>query len=238
MNRLSSLTAAVVLAVAAGTSSAATITLGGGSGFAGSFGANTTLAANTQDSVSFSASAANASVSGDVEVVNTGGNSLLLTLTNLTFTSTRNSAVTLTIAISQNYAIGDNTGWTGSHQFNGDVDFTSAGQSASIGSTSTHQSTALPDLLQNVNAAGPGNVLLNRGQGAATIINPVSNPYNITTIYTFVLNRGASGSVVLHLPNSGVDQASRSGVIPLPSASLAGLAGLFGVAGIRRRRAV
>jgi hypothetical protein len=60
----------------------------------------------------------------------------------------------------------------------------------------------------------------------------------IHNIYTFTLTRGASGTVTLNLPNSGVDQASAANAIPLPPAGLAGLAGLAGVMGFGRIRRV
>jgi hypothetical protein len=232
--RGSVLAAAVFLAGSAGSAVAATITLGGGV-LSGNFGSNNVLAPDTIDTVHFTASATGTTVAGDVEVTNVFGCSLLLTLTNFSFSSSRNTPTTLTIDIAQNYSIITTNDWTGSHQFNGNVDFSAAGQMASISSVSTHETTSLPDLLQNATAAGPGTVPINRGQGPATIITPVAGNYTIHNIYTFTLTRGATGTVNLILPNSGVDQAT-CGLIPLPSGGLAGLAGLLGVTSFGRRR--
>lgn len=232
--RGSALAAACVLALGAGPASAITIMLGGGV-YSGNFGAANTLGINSLDTVHFTSSATGTTVTGDVEASNVGGNLLLLTLTNFVFTSARSTAITLTIDICEMYNISSTIGWTGSHQFNGNVDFSAAGQSASIGSVSSHETTMLPDLLQSVTAAGPGTVPISRGQGPATNVTPVTAPFMIHNIYTITLTRGSSGTVVLNLPNSGVDQASTN-VIPLPSASLSGLAGLVGLIGFKRIR--
>ena len=235
MKTLSSLLAAAVLAAAAGSASGALVTIGGN--FSGSFGNSNVLAINANGSTSISGNISGASFNGVVNASSfDGGCNLLLTLTQFNFTSSRNTPTTLTVTIVQDYAIPTAGAWTGSHQFNGDATFTNAGQSAALTSTSTHESTNLPTLNQSETAGGPGTVVFNRGQGPTTIINPVSAPYRIATTYTFVLTRGASGSVSFNLPDSGVDQASCVLPVPLPSAGLAGLAGMLGVAGIRRRR--
>ncbi|MGE3109764.1 MAG: hypothetical protein AB7G11_06660 [Phycisphaerales bacterium] len=235
MKTLSSILAAAILAAAAGSASGALVTIGGN--FGGSFGNSNVLAVNGQSSTSISGNIGGASFSGVVNASSfDGGCNLLLTLTQFSFTSSMSGNVTLTVTIVQDYDIPVALGWTGSHQFNGDANFSGAGQSASLNVTSTHETTALPTLNQAEVAGGPGTVVFNRGQGPTTVVTPVATPYRIATTYTFVLNRGATGSVVFNLPDSGVDQASCVQPIPLPSAGLAGLAGILGVAGIRRRR--
>ncbi len=235
MKTLSSILAAAVLAAAAGSASGALVTIGGN--FGGSFGNSNVLAINGQGSTNISGNISGASFSGVVNASSfDGGCNLLLTLTQFQFSTTRSNPTTLTITIVQDYAIPVAAGWTGSHQFNGDANFTNAGQSASLNVVSTHEGTALPTLNQSETAGGPGQIAFSRGQGPTTVVNPVSNPYRIATTYTIVLTRGAAGSVLFNLPDSGVDQASCVQHIPLPSAGLAGLAGILGVAGIRRRR--
>jgi len=225
--------AVLVLAASAGSASAALITISGGT-FAGSFGTNDVLAQNSQNVVQIVGATSNASFVGDVEVANlNNGTSLLLTLTNFIFTSESNTPLVLTIDITQDYDVAGIFGWTGSHQFNGNMDFTAAGQVGNLFVTSQHEGTNLPDLLQNEVAAGPGIVTLNRGQGAATIIAPVTNPYTIRTVYTMTLTAGSAGPVSLVLPNSGVDQAS---LIPVPSSAVAMLLGMGGMAKLGRNR--
>jgi hypothetical protein len=237
MKTLSSVLAAAVIAAAAGSASGAFVTIGGGNFGAANFGNNNVLAINSSGSTNISGTISGASFTGVVNASSfDGGCNLLLTLTQFTFTTSRVGTTNLTITIVQDYAIPQNGTWTGSHQFNGDANFSAAGQSASLGVTSQHEGTSLPNLNQSETAGGPGQVVFNRGQGPTTLINPVSDPYRISTVYTFALTRGASGTVTFNLPDSGVDQASCILPVPLPSAGLAGLAGMLGVAGIRRRR--
>lgn len=226
-----SVVACVGLAI--GTSaSAAIITVSGD--FNGSFGTSDVLPINTQSTNTLSGSLSGATFSGVVNAASfDDGCNILLTFTQFAFTSTRNGPVTLTFTIVQDYTVPSAFAWTGSHQFNGDANFTTAGQSASLLVTSTHETTDLPTLGQNEVAPGPGAVTLNRGQGPTTVINPVDLVYRISTTYTMTLNAGASGSVTLNLPDSGVDQASC--IIPAPGAGVA-LLGLVGAAGARRRR--
>lgn len=235
MKTLSSILAVAVLAAAAGSASGALVTIGGN--FSGTFGNSNVLAINGQGSTNINGSISGASFSGVINASSfDGGCNLLLTLTQFSFTASRSGTTTLTITIVQDYAIPAAGAWTGSHQFNGDANFTAAGQTASLNSVSTHESTSLPTLNQSETSGGPGTVVFNRGQGPTTIVNPVSDPYRIATTYTITLNRGATGSVTFNLPDSGVDQASCVQPVPLPTAGLAGLAGMLGVAGFRRRR--
>lgn len=215
------------------SASAAIITLGGD--FNGSFGNTNVLAINGQSTNTLSGSLQDVTFAGVVNAASfDDGCNLLLTFTQFSFTSTRNTPVTLSVTIIQDYDVPVNSiAWTGSHQFNGDVTFSNAGQMASLNVVSRHETTNLPELQQVENAGGPGTITLNRGQGPTTVVNPFDAVYRIETTYTMVLAAGATGSVTLNLPDSGVDQASC--VVPAPAAGLS-LLGLAGIAGLGRRR--
>ncbi len=228
--------AAFVIACAglvASSASAAIVTVSGD--FAGTFGNTDVLGINTQSSNVLSGSIDGASFAGVVNAASfDDGCNLLLTFTQFSITTTRPGPVTLEVTIIQDYVIPVAL-WTGSHQFNGDANFSAAGQAASLNVVSRHETTNLPQLAQSEVAIGPGNVAFSRGQGPTTVINPIDGTYRIETTYTMVLNAGVSGSVTLNLPDSGVDQAS---CVPIPGpAAGVSLLGLLGAAGsIRRRR--
>ncbi|MGE3108238.1 MAG: hypothetical protein AB7G11_09845 [Phycisphaerales bacterium] len=192
------------------------------------------LPINTQGSTFVSGSIPGASFTGVVNSASfNDGCNLLLTFTQFSLTTTLSTPVTLEVTIVQDYDAMTAL-WTASHQFNGDANFTAAGQMASLNVVSTHESTNLPELGQIEVAAAPGTVPFARGQGPTTVIDPVSGVYRMSTTYTIVLAAGASGSVTFNLPDSGVDQAS---CVPIPGpAAGVSLIGLLGAAGTVRRR--
>jgi LPXTG-motif cell wall-anchored protein len=228
--------AALAILVAASSSQAALITLGGD--FAGTFGNGNLVALNSAGQRTFSQTLGDASVSGTVRFSNTffdGVQATELTLTNFTYSSTSTQPRTLSVRIVQDYLLhGDMVSGTASHQANGNINYSAVGQVVTASITSQHESTALPTLFVNPNGVGIGSapiaVPIARGQGPVTSLS-VSGPlYTIDTTYTFVISAfGSSLSVVL--PDSGVDTAT---LIPTPaSAALLGLGGLLAT---RRRR--
>lgn len=227
--------AAFAFLVAAASSNAALVTLGGD--FSGTFGNGNLIALNSAGQRTFSQSLGDASVSGTVRFSNTffdGVQSVELTLTNFTYSSTSNSPRTLSVRIVQDYLLhGNMVSGTASHQANGNINYSAVGQVVTASIASQHESTALPTLFVNPNGAGAGFagvVAIARGQGPVTPLS-VSGPlYTIDTTYTFVLSPfGSSVSVVL--PDSGVDTAT---LVPTPaSAALLVVGGLFAA---RRRR--
>lgn len=227
--------AVFALLVAAASSNAALVTLGGD--FSGTFGNGNLININSAGQNTFSQSLGDASVSGTVRFSSFFfGNeqSIELTLTNFTYSSTATSPRTLSVRIVQNYLLqGDMVSGTGSHQVNGNINYSAVGQVVTASIASQHESTALPTLFVNPNGVGAGfagGVPIARGQGPVTPLS-VSGPlYTIDTTYTFVLSAfGSSLSVVL--PDSGVDTAT---LVPTPaSAALLVMGGLFAA---RRRR--
>lgn len=227
--------AALALFVAATSSHAALITLGGD--FAGTFGNGNLIALNSAGQRTFSQNLGDASVSGTVRFSNTffdGVQQIELTLTSFTYTSSSTQSRTLSVRIVQDYLLhGDMVSGTASHQVNGNATFSAAGQILTGSIASQHESTALPTLLVNPNGAGAGSAgqsNIARSQGPATPLS-VSGPlYTIDTTYTFVIN-AFGGQTSINLPDSGVDNAT---LIPTPaSAALLGMAGLLAA---RRRR--
>lgn len=233
-----------LLALTAGTANAVEVTVTGAVniptfGSVGPLGINSTM----QNDILLTQSG-NASLVGVARAANTSsGNQQILSLTLTAFTFTANAAGTynLSVTITQDYALEPTAmSATGSHQLNGNIDFSAAGQQATVTSTSVHESTNLPFLTTGaVNSAGPGVVGIDVGQGPTTPITLIGDVYRITNTYTFQIVLAAAGTVAIDLPDSGVDNAAIT-LIPLPPAGLAGLGGLafVGAGAILRRRSL
>jgi hypothetical protein len=224
-----------ILAAAAGIANAAQVNVTGA--HTTSATGNNLIGVNQAFQNSFSSGSGNNSVTGVVRFSNTfdGSNQVLeLTLTNFTWTSNATSPVTLRVDITQDYTIQAGVeNATGSHQLNGNVNFSAAGQSATVVNSSTHESTALPTLSYN---SGVDGLSISKGQGPTTAVAVTGAVYTISASYLFTLSaNGAVASIVL--PDSGVDNATLT-LIPLPPAGWAGLGGLafVGGASIARRR--
>lgn len=234
MKKILALSVVGAAALAAGTASAATIQLGGGT-LTGNFGNAAAQGLNSSSDFLFNAASGGTSVSGRVQAANFGS-SLFLTLTDLDFTTTSTSSVTLTVRIIADFVLAPTAiQATASHQINGNTAGSVVG--ATVQKDSLHESTNLAQLFVGP-ITGSGNILINDGSGAAVPVPFAGSIYTIDTLYTFTLARGtasASGSIVL--PNSGVDQVTLT-VIPLPPATYAGLGSLaiLGAGAFVRRR--
>jgi len=232
----------LALVAAAGMAQAATVVVNGGSTQGPGVGP---VAINSGGQFSFSGSAANNSWNGIARWSNTADQSqqcLALTLTNFTFTGTGQTDQTITIAIVQDYVLdGGAISGTASHQLNGTVNFSAAGQLATGTVVTNHNAGGAATVLNNnfnpgnVLSSGAGTTPINRG----TLSLPVqvaSNVWRIATTYTFTIN-AAGGTTSIFLPDSGVDNACLA-LVPLPPAAFAGLGGLalVGVGAAIRRR--
>lgn len=227
------LIAAGVIALAAGAASASSISIGGSAGLTGAFGSGAVAVGGSYQQP-FSSSFGGSSVTGTVQASNFG-NSLFLTLTDLDYTTTSLTPITLTVHIIQDYVLSPlAVSATASHQINGNITGTFGGARIQQ-SPDLHESTLLAALDTGV-LTTPG--AFNAGSGAAIPVGLIGSVYTIDTTYTLTLFRGTGPSATILLPNSGVDQVSIV-VAPLPPATYAGLGTLAmlgaGVA-IRRRR--
>lgn len=233
------------LILAAGSASAATINVTGAYNL--NAGSAAAIGVNAAGQHSFSQGSGSDFVSGVVRFSNTsegnGSQVFELTLTSFTFSSAAQGPVTLAIRIVQDFVIdGVALSATGSHQVNGNANFSAAGQIVTASITSTHEATELPTLQVNPGAVGIGSgpitTVIARGQGPTTPVAVSGGIYTIDTTYTFTLNAFGNGPVSVVLPDSGVDNATLL-LVPLPPAAWAGLGGLAFVGGgaaIRRRR--
>jgi hypothetical protein len=233
---------ALALALAAGAANAAEVTVSGAVNVP-TFGSTGPLAigSTVQNDIALTTNG-NASVVGVVRASSTSGSLtqvLELTLTSFTFTAAAAGQYSLTVNIAQDYVIDPNAiSATGSHQLNGNVDFSGLGQFAQVSSSSVHEATNLPDITTGVIAStGAGTQGFNVGQGPTTAVALVGNIYRIATTYTFSIAFTTPGSVSIDLPDSGVDNATLT-IIPLPPAAFAGLGGLafVGLGATLRRR--
>jgi hypothetical protein len=242
-NLLTGSLAALILA--AGSATAATINVSGAYNL--NAGNANAIGVGSAGQHSFSQGSGNDFVSGVVRFSNTSegnGNQFFeLTLTSFTFSSAAQGPVTLSIRIVQDFIIDGTVGSaTGSHQVNGNANFSAAGQVVTASIISRHEETELPTLVVNPGAvgigSGPVQTIINRGQGATTPVTVSGGIYTIDTTYTFTLNALGLGPVSIVLPDSGVDNATLL-LVPLPPAAWAGLGGLAFVSGsaaLRRRR--
>ena len=218
------------LALVAGTQAAQVSVTGA---LATNAGAAGTLATNSNTAINFSASAGGASVMGLVQATSTViGDIQIMTLVLTNFNYSSNANGSITVVVSQDYAIGAPVASaTGSHQFNGN---TTGTRNGNLVVNSAHEATALPQISNSF--AGPANPF-GAQQGATTNVGVIGNVYSILATYVFTFNGGtATGSVIL--PDSGVDNATLV-LVPLPPAAYAGIGGLALVglvAGIRRRK--
>ena len=133
---------AAALALAAG-SQAAQVSVTGA--LATSAGAAGTLAVNNETAIVFSASSGSASVTGTVQASSTRVGDVqvsTLVLTNFIYTSSANGSIT--VVVSQDYAIGGPvSSATGSHQFNGN---TTGTRNGSLVVDSLREATPLPQI--------------------------------------------------------------------------------------------
>ncbi|MFN5945121.1 MAG: hypothetical protein ACK46I_08570, partial [Phycisphaerae bacterium] len=175
-----------VLAAAAGIANAAQVNVSGA--HVTSATGNNLIGVNQAFQNSFSAGSGSNSVAGVVRFSNTfdGSNQVLeLTLTNFTWTSNATGTVSLRVDITQDYTIQAGVeNATGSHQMNGNVSFSAAGQSATVVNNSTHESTVLPTLSYN---SGVDGLNINKGQGPTTAVGVSGSVYTITASYLFTL---------------------------------------------------
>jgi hypothetical protein len=232
----------LALALVAGAAQAATVQVNGGAVQGPGVGP---AAINTGGQFSFNGSAGNGSWNGVARWSNTADQSqqcLELTLTNFTFTATGQSNEVLSITIVQDYVLDPGAlAGTASHQLNGSVNFSQAGQLAQGTVVSNHSAGGAPTVLNNNFNSGGG---LSSGAGISPIsrgtpslpVQIASNIWRIATTYTFTLN-AAGGTVSVFLPDSGVDNTCLA-LVPLPPAAFAGLGGLalVGVGAAIRRR--
>ncbi len=232
----------LALVLAAGAAQAATVQVNGG----GLQGPGVGPAAiGTGGQFSFSGSGQNNSWNGIARWSNTADQNqqcLELTLTGFTFTGTGQSNETITIALVQDYVLDPGAiDGTASHQLNGSVNFSSAGQLATGTVVSTHNAGGAPTVINN--GFNPGNALSsgagvsNLQRGTASVpVQIAGNIWRIATTYTFTVN-AAGGTVSINLPDSGVDNTCLA-LVPLPPAAFAGMGGLalVGVGSALRRR--
>ncbi|MFO0831143.1 MAG: hypothetical protein U0637_04770 [Phycisphaerales bacterium] len=219
----------VALAAAAGTAQAATVNVTGSLATNANSGVSV-LSMGGTTGTTFSASNANASVTGIIaasSVLINGQLTLELRLTGFNYTSSGDGSITVTV--SQDYDCGSPSGpATASHQFNGN---TTGTRNGSVSLASNHESTALPNISTNFT----GTQTISAGQGATTIVPITGNIYSIVATYVFTFSGGqGSGSIIL--PDSGHDDTLIV-LVPLPPAAYAGMGGLAlaGFAAFRRR---
>jgi hypothetical protein len=228
-------------ALLGGSAMAAQVTVAGTHNIA-TTGTTGPLGVDRVTGMSFMSGSGNDFVRGTVNasnifVASEGKQYLQLTLTSFEWRSTSNSDVMLTVNLVQDYTVaGTVASATGSHQLNGNVNFSAANQLARVSADSMHEGTRLPVITYDRTSAGAGTQTINVGQGQTTPVT-VSGVYRIMTTYTFTIN-ARSGVVSIILPDSGVDDATIC-LVPLPTSAYAGLSCLAGVglmAWQRRRR--
>ncbi len=230
----------LALALAAGAAQAASVSVNGA--IVTNAGANNVANIGSAGSVNFSGSGQNSTVNGIVAWSNPSGNTFELRLTGFTFTGTGSTNQTITISIVQDYALDAGAiAGTASHQFNGTVDFSSAGQLAQGSVVSTHTAGGAPTVINNAFnsggglSGGAGSSPINRGTASVPVA-VAAGIWRIATTYTFTVN-AAGGVVTINLPDSGVDNTLVA-LVPLPPAAFAGMGGLalIGVGSALRRR--
>ncbi|HLP84290.1 MAG TPA: hypothetical protein VK157_08065 [Phycisphaerales bacterium] len=231
--------AVVAVLVAAASSNAALITLGGD--FSGTFGNGNLIAINSAGQRTFSQNLSDASVSGTVRFSNTlgaGDQSFELALDNFSYTSTSTQSRTLTIRIVQDFVRhGDFITASAQRNVSAFVNFSRVGQVYTGDIGSKHENTLLPSSGLNPAAVPAGSAPSGSfiSGGMVPISVPVSGVlYTIEATYTITLT--PLGGTMEYRSSAATSGLTFDRVALVPTPASAALLGLGGLLAARRRR--